>query len=668
MMKKLCLIFLMISFSASSGFSQIILLNEDFGAEGSYASSSLEPLASYDLDPVATYLSTESVAINYYGQDNTSDTAYDGASGGNFFLLSNNWNESGVTLTWANMDISQYSELSIIESGVAFSGGPNAAWTGSWLFSLEYSFDDVVNDPDNATWHAIDLTEKASGWPDPQVAGGDNWSKVVVEAGINLLGEDTLAVRIKSNGNFDYHFDDFKLTVKTPITGMERISIAKETFGPGTFYRGPANEYENYSNAGKLSFNDYQVHYQNYGNTFDFSYAGNSNDGNWWISDDDADGVPEDTLVFSVSTNEYADIQLQFGFTYWGGTPGAMVGVYYTTDSITWYPVTTVSPTTPYPGTNQEKLSDGYFHLIKYDDLLPRSENLTIKIYQATAAQFIMDDIELTGVYQPLSADASLSEISFPDNPDLNLDPEFDRETFTYTVILPEETIETPVVEAMPTDTAADYIVENALDVTSEDEADRQTYIYVTASDEETTLLYTLTFNVAKSSDASITELSINGNPVEDFSPDDTGYDFILPSDATEVPEVQYTKGNEDATVEISEATELPGSTIITVTAEDGVTTSEYRINFLLAPVGINDDLDGIEIYPVPATKALNVNSPTIITGLRISDITGKIIYQQKGMSDKSLTISIDAFDKGVYFLEITDRLRNMEILRFLKL
>ncbi len=201
MMKKLYLILLLISFSASSVFPQIILLNEDFGAEGSNASSSLEPPASYDLDPVATYLSNESVTINYYGQDKTSEGAYEGASGGNFFLLSNNWSESGLTLTWANMDISQYSELSIIEFGVAFSGGPNAAWTGNWLFSLEYSFDDVVNDPDNATWYGIDLSEKASGWPDPEVAGGDNWSKVVVEAGINLLGEENLSVRIKSNGN-----------------------------------------------------------------------------------------------------------------------------------------------------------------------------------------------------------------------------------------------------------------------------------------------------------------------------------------------------------------------------------------------------------------------------------------------------------------------------------
>ncbi len=448
---------------------------------------------------------------------------------------------------------------------------------------------------------------------------------------------------------------------------MERISIAKETFGPGSFYRGPANEYENYSNAGKFSFNDYQVHYQNYGNTFDFSYAGHSNDGNWWISDDDADGVPEDSLIFSVNTNEYADIQLQFGFTYWGGTPGSMVGVYYTTDSITWYPVTTVSPATPYPGTNQERLTDGYFHLIKYDDLLPRSENLTIKIYQATAAQFIMDDIELTGVYQPLSADASLSEISFPDNPDLNLDPEFDRKTFSYTIELPVGSIETPAIEVLPTDTAADYIVEDALDVTSEDEADRQSYIYVTASDEETTLLYTLTFNVAKSSDASISELSINGNPVEDFSPDNTNYDFTLPSDATDVPEVQYSPENENATVEISEATELPGSTIITVTAEDGITTRIYTINYLLAPVGITDDLTGIKIYPVPANEILNVRSSTIINRLRISDISGKIIYQQKSVRGKSLSINIHSFEKGVYFLEITDSLENIEILKFMK-
>lgn len=480
----------------SQGFSQIILLNEDFGAEGTFATASLASPDAYDLDPVASYISTDSVVINYYGQGITSEGKYEGASGDNFFLLSNNWQESEIVLTWANMNVSPYSELDIIRFGCAFSGENNDAWTGSWMFNLEYSFDDVVNDPENAAWYGIDLITKATGWPDPQNSGGENWSLVTVDAGINMMGEDLLSVRIKSNGIYDYHFDDFKIIVKTPTSGMERMSIARETFGPSGFYRGPASEYDGYTNSGKFIFNDYQVHYQNYGNTFSNNYEGNSNDDNWWITDDDADGVSEDTLVFSVNTSEYADVQIQFGFTYWGGIPGNMVGVYYTTDSLTWYPVTTVSPSTPYPGINEERLTDGYFHLIKYDDILPRDENLTFKIYQATEAQFILDDLELTGVFQPLSDDATLMEISFPGAPDLMLEPDFESQVMSYTVELLAGTKDPPAIELKTSDSEAEYMIEDALDVNSDEEADRQSYIYVTASDGETQLIYTITFKV----------------------------------------------------------------------------------------------------------------------------------------------------------------------------
>ena len=318
------------------GFGQITLLHEDFGAEGTTASAELIAPSSYDLDPAASYLSSEAVAINYYGVDNTSEEKYEGASGGNFFLLGNNWNASGVTLTWANLDVTNYSLLDDIVFGCAFAGGNNDAWTGNWLFNLQYSFDDVVADPENATWQNFDLISNASGWPDPQDAGGANWSMVTVNTDLNIAANDRLSIRIKSNGNYDYHFDDLKFVVKTPNSGMERVTIAKETFGPSQYFKGPASDYGNYTNGDVLVFNDYGVHYQNYGDDITTSYDGNSNDGNWWITSEDDGGVSRDTLVFSLDTREYADVQLQFGFTFWGGTPGNMIGLRYTADSVNW--------------------------------------------------------------------------------------------------------------------------------------------------------------------------------------------------------------------------------------------------------------------------------------------------------------------------------------------
>lgn len=515
-MKKILILFLSGLFMIPL-HSQILLLNEDFGANGSFASAEANPPSSYDLDPAASYLETEGLVINYYGNDIMSTGKYTGASGDNFFLLSNNWALSDVVMTWANMDVEEYSELSEIKFGCAFAGGANAAWTGNWLFSLQYSFDDVLNDPGNATWNNIDLISSATGWPDPEVAGADLWSLVSVDAGINLNGIDLLSVRIVSNGNFDYHFDDFQLYVKTPSSGMERSVIAKETFGPNGFYRGPANEYTGYSNGGSMVFNDYQVRYQNFA-SFTNNYDGNSNDGDWWISQQENEGVREDTLVFSLNTLLYADVQLEFGFTYWGGVPGNMVGIYYTTDSVEWYPLVNVNPEYSYPGTNEETINDGYFHLIKYSDLLPRAEKLTLKIFQATTAQLILDDIALTGVYSTLSDDASLSGISFPENSELSLEPSFDSEITSYTVLLPPGTTDAPLIDAATTDETAEFIVEDALDVRSGDEADRQSYIYVTAGDGETNMLYTITFNVDNTGVQTDTDLgiSIYPNPVRD--------------------------------------------------------------------------------------------------------------------------------------------------------
>ncbi len=432
--------------------AQITLMNEDFGPSSTAAQNQAAGL--YDLDPAATYLPGEVVTINNYGSSNTSEGKYEGASGENFFLLTNNWSDAGTVLTWANIKVTGYSALTRISFGCAFSGGANDAWLGAWMFSMQYSLDDVAADPENATWNNIDLSG-ATGWPDPTVAGADNWSLVSVPVtGVNLNGADKLSFRIKSNAAADYHFDDLKLEVKTPSSGQERVDIARETFGPSGYFKGPANAYEHFTNGGTMTFNAYAAHFQNYGNTFPNSYTGNTNTGNWWITDKNAG---EDTLVFTVNTEQYADVNLEFGFTYWGGTPGSMMGVAYTTDSLEWFPINTVSASTPYPGINVETLNEGYFHLIRYDNLLPRAPKLTIKIWQATDAQAIIDDIALTGVYSPVSDDATLSAITFPGDASLELSPAFSSDVTAYTCTLAAGTKLPPELSAATTDPDANY-------------------------------------------------------------------------------------------------------------------------------------------------------------------------------------------------------------------
>lgn len=67
----------------------------------------------------------------------------------------------------------------------------------------------------------------------------------------------------------------------------------------------------------------------------------------------------------------------------------------------------------------------------------------------------------------------------------------------------------------------------------------------------------------------------------------------------------------------------------------------------------------GIKLYPNPSDNAITieVNSPVSNAELSITDILGKEISTQTVISSVS-TLDISSFEKGVYFLTITDGTR----------
>lgn len=85
------------------------------------------------------------------------------------------------------------------------------------------------------------------------------------------------------------------------------------------------------------------------------------------------------------------------------------------------------------------------------------------------------------------------------------------------------------------------------------------------------------------SSDASLSELKYSRVSVPNFSPTTYSYDIMLRPEATNVPTVEATANDPNATVVITPAASLPGTTTVTVTAQDGTTTQTYTINFTVA-------------------------------------------------------------------------------------
>lgn len=88
--------------------------------------------------------------------------------------------------------------------------------------------------------------------------------------------------------------------------------------------------------------------------------------------------------------------------------------------------------------------------------------------------------------------------------------------------------------------------------------------------------------SVAKD-DATLQSITINGEALEGFDAATLTYDVELPYGAIAVPTVVATPNANKAKAEVTDATSLPGTTTIVVTAEDDTTTKTYTINFTVA-------------------------------------------------------------------------------------
>lgn len=86
-----------------------------------------------------------------------------------------------------------------------------------------------------------------------------------------------------------------------------------------------------------------------------------------------------------------------------------------------------------------------------------------------------------------------------------------------------------------------------------------------------------------KNDDATLSALKYNGVTVPSFSSDVDVYDVVLAAGTVTVPTVTYTLSDSNASANITNAASLPGTSTVTVTAENGTTIKTYTINFTVA-------------------------------------------------------------------------------------
>jgi regulation of enolase protein 1 (concanavalin A-like superfamily) len=95
--------------------------------------------------------------------------------------------------------------------------------------------------------------------------------------------------------------------------------------------------------------------------------------------------------------------------------------------------------------------------------------------------------------------------------------------------------------------------------------------------------------------EASLTEIKVNGVPLPDFSPEKLEYNCAVP--AGSLPEVAVTAADENSSVTITQATELPGQAVITVSSSDGSRQTVYTINF-----SVDTSLSSLKVDGAPVS------------------------------------------------------------------
>ncbi len=99
------------------------------------------------------------------------------------------------------------------------------------------------------------------------------------------------------------------------------------------------------------------------------------------------------------------------------------------------------------------------------------------------------------------------------------------------------------------------------------------------------------------------------------------------------------------------------GELIITVTAQDGITSQDYNVFVTLeCPMGLDENVnDFIDISPVPAKNNVDIHlNTTSSTSLYLVDLSGRVLQSieiEEGTEDYQLDVSKSP--SGMYFIEV---------------
>lgn len=150
--------------------------------------------------------------------------------------------------------------------------------------------------------------------------------------------------------------------------------------------------------------------------------------------------------------------------------------------------------------------------------------------------------------------------------------------------------------------------------------------------------------------DASLSELNMDGVLIPDFTPDVLEYNIELPEGTVEIPLITGIPTDPNATVIVVPANELPGTTVVDVFAEDLSTHNRYTVNFTVIQGLANTNEAMVTIYPNPTSGLIQVKGAENAK-VTVYNTTGMVVADFPEM--KNNTINLSHLPIGVYFVKV---------------
>lgn len=167
------------------------------------------------------------------------------------------------------------------------------------------------------------------------------------------------------------------------------------------------------------------------------------------------------------------------------------------------------------------------------------------------------------------------------------------------------------------------------------------TYTFTSSTNEQTTYAVTITEAPAVSTDATLSNLTYGGTSVPNFSPSTLTYNIELTAGIKTPPTIAATPNESHATVNITQASSVPGVGKVEVTAEDGTTKLTYTINYTVKVPSSDLTTHVPEIYEAKEIAGGYGGTLSVFNGREYE------VYYINRDNNSNLTVATSSADKA---------------------